>query len=319
MRLADLIEEYITSKQARGMRFQTQARSLRYFSRMLGPVDIAKVTPDAVRAFLYRRQTITSSWPQTHSTLNVFFRYAIARQYVKASPLPVIVPRVPQYAQPYIYSQNEIRELLDSSWAIDDHYHRRGAFSVTTFRTLLLLLYGTGLRLGEALSLTIADTNLSDRLLFVRNSKFFKSRLVPIGPKLTAVLQAYLNVRQETYGQPRMDSVLFLNYRRTALARQTAERYFRLVRQQAGVCRTDGAHYQPRLHDFRSTFAVHRLVTWYQQGADVQKLLPQLSTYLGHVHVANTQVYLRMTPELLREANRRFEHYALREVDHVGS
>jgi integrase/recombinase XerD len=318
MRLSNLVEEYIAFKRARGMRFHTQAKSLRHFARRLGPVDIKQVNPEAVLAFLYRSKTITSSWHQMHSTLNAFYRYAITRQYVKASPLPVILPKGPKYAQPYVYSSEEIKALLDSSWALDDNYHRRGAFSVTTFRTLLLLLYGAGLRLNEALSLTIADVNLSDRLLIVRNSKFFKSRFVPIGPKLTAVLEAYLNARRETYGQPRIDSVLFLNYRRTALARQTAERYFRLVRQQAGVRRTDGAHYQPRLHDFRSSFAVHRLVTWYRQGADVQKLLPQLSTYLGHVRVANTQVYLTMTPELLREANRRFECYALCEVSHVG-
>jgi integrase/recombinase XerD len=318
MRLANLVEEYITSKRARGMRFYTQAKNLRHFARTLGPVDITHVNPEAVLAFLYRFKTITSSWHQTYSTLKAFYRYAITRQYVKVSPLPVIVPKGPKYAQPYIYSPNEIRALLDSSWALDDNYHRRGAFSVTTFRTLLLLLYGAGLRLSEALSLTIADVNLSDRLLIVRNSKFFKSRFVPIVPKLTAVLQDYLNARRETYGQPRIDSVLFLNYRRTGLARQTAERYFRLVRQQAGIRRTDGAHYQPRLHDFRHSFAVHRLVTWYQQGADVQKLLPQLSTYLGHVNIANTQVYLTMTPELLREANRRFERYALCEVSHVG-
>jgi site-specific recombinase XerD len=318
MKLANLIEEYITFKRIKGMRFHSQARNLRLFARILGPVDITQVDPNAVLGFLHRSKTITSSWHQTHSTLNGFYRYAITRQYVMSSPLPTIVPKRPKYAQPYIYSQNEIRALLDSSWALDDNYHRRGAFSVTTFRTLLLLLYGAGLRLGEALSLTIADVNLSDSLLIVRNTKFFKSRFVPIGPKLTAVLQDYLNARRETYGQPRIDSVLFLNYRRTALAGQTAERYFRLVRQQAGVRRTDGAHYQPRLHDFRSSFAVHRLVTWYQQGADVQKLLPQLSTYLGHVHIRHTQVYLTMTPELLREANRRFERYALCEVSHVG-
>ena len=318
MRLANLVEEYIAFKRARGMRFGSQARNLRLFSRRLGPVDISQVTPKAVLAFLYRFKTITSYWHQTHSTLNAFYRYAITRQYVKSSPLPMIVPKGPKYAQPYVYSPNEIRALLDSSRILDDNNHRRGAFSVTTFRTLLLLLYGAGLRLSEALSLTMADVNLADSLLIVRNSKFFKSRFVPIGPKLTAVLQDYLNARRKTYGQPRIDSVLFLNYRRTALARQTAERYFRVVRQQAGVRRTDGAHYQPRLHDFRSSFAVHRLVTWYQQGADVQKLLPQLSTYLGHVHIAITQVYLTMTPELLREANRRFEQYALSEVNHVG-
>jgi integrase/recombinase XerD len=226
MRLANLVEEYIAFKQATGMCFESQARILKLFSRRLGSVEVSHVTPKTVLAFLSRLKTITSSWHQTYSTLKGFYRYAITRQYVKTAPLPAIVPKGPNYAPPYIYSQNEIRALLDSSWALDDNYHRRGAFSVTTFRTLLLLLYGTGLRISEALSLTMADISLPDNLLIVRNSKFFKSRLVPIGSKLTAVLQDYLIARRETYGQPRIDSVLFLNYKRTALARQTAERYF---------------------------------------------------------------------------------------------
>src|SRR6266851_1480092 len=79
---------------------------------------------------------------------------------------------------------------------------------------------------------------------------------------------------------------------------------------------SNGAHYQPRLHDLRHSFAVHRLISWYQQGADVQKLLPQLSTYLGHVHLTDTQVYLTMTPELLGEALTRFERYAWPEESH---
>jgi integrase/recombinase XerD len=318
MTLANLVEEYIAFKQTTGMRFESQARILKLFSRRLGAVDISQVTPKTVLTFLNRLKTITSSWHQTYSTLKGFYGYAITRKYMKTVPLPVVVPKGPRYAPPYIYSQNEIRALLDSAWALDDNHHRRGAFSVRTFRTLLLLLYGTGLRISEALSLTMADINLPDNLLIVRNSKFFKSRLVPVGSKLTTVLQDYLNNRQETCGQPQIDSVLFLNYKRNALERQTAERYFRLVRQQAGVRRNDGAHNQPRLHDFRSTFAVHRLVKWYQEGADVQRLLPQLSTYLGHVHIANTQVYLTMTAELLREANCRFEQYALSEVNCAG-
>jgi len=73
--------------------------------------------------------------------------------------------------------------------------------------------------------------------------------------------------------------------------------------------RQDGAYFQPRLHDLRHTFAVHRLVAWYRQGADVQLLLPKLSTHLGHIGLAETQHYLTMTPDLLREAGQRFETY----------
>jgi integrase/recombinase XerD len=94
------------------------------------------------------------------------------------------------------------------------------------------------------------------------------------------------------------------------LTRRAAEDTFRRLRLRAGVLRHDGSRYQPRLHDLRHAFSVHRLVAWYRQGADVQRLLPRLATYLGHVHIATTQRYLTMTPELLQEASKRFEHYA---------
>jgi integrase/recombinase XerD len=94
----------------------------------------------------------------------------------------------------------------------------------------------------------------------------------------------------------------------------TAERYFRILRSRIGIRRSDRAYFQPRLHDLRHSFAVHRLVAWYRQGADVQLLLPKLSTYLGHISLAETQHYLTMTPDLLREAGRRFETYVGAEV-----
>ena len=319
MKLATLVEKYIAFMRAKGMRYRTQSVILRHFSRLVGPVAVTQVRPEAVDAFLYRSKTVASSWHQNYSTLKGLYHYAITREHVKSSPLPLTRPKGPSYAQPYIYSPEEIKALLDSSKILDSGSgHRLGAFSVTAFRTLLLLLYGAGLRSSEALSLTIGDVNIPESLLIVRNTKFFKTRFVPIGPKLTFVLQDYLKARRETHGQLRTTSAFFLNFRGDPLAQQTAERYFRFVRQETGIRRNDGAYFQPRLHDLRASFAVHRLEAWYRQGADVQKLLPQLSTYLGHVGIAETQMYLRMTPELLREANRRFEQYALPEVSHVG-
>ena len=97
----------------------------------------------------------------------------------------------------------------------------------------------------------------------------------------------------------------------------TLQHNFRILCDRAGIRRTDGAHEQPRMHDLRHTFAVHRLTSWYQQGADVQRLLHHLSVYLGHVHLRHTQVYLSMTPELLREASQRFERYAGKEGRHA--
>ena len=96
------------------------------------------------------------------------------------------------------------------------------------------------------------------------------------------------------------------------VTRQNAEMAFCRLRIRANVlCETGGARHQPRLHDLRHSFAVHRLISWYRDGADVQRLLPKLSTYLGHVHISGTQRYLTLTPELLREAGLRFERYAM--------
>jgi integrase/recombinase XerD len=319
MKLADLVEKYIVFKRSLGMRYGSQARKLQQFARRVGSKDIRQVNPEIVRVYLDGHSSLTTTWHQTYSVLNGFFQYAIARGHVESSPMPTILPKGSKnYAPPYIYPVKEIKELLHSTKILNENRHLLRAWSVITFRTLLLLLYGAGLRLSEALSLRIPDVDLTNSLLVVRNTKFYKSRFVPIGPKLTTVLRDYYAMRQKQLWHPGSDDHFFLNYLRKPLQRQTAERYFRFVRQTAGIRRSDGAHFQPRLHDLRSSFAVHRLVAWYQQGADVQRLLPQLSTYLGHVNVADTEVYLRMTPELLREANLRFERYALSpEVSHA--
>lgn len=192
----------------------------------------------------------------------------------------------------------------------------RMALQGATLRPLLLLLYGAGLRISEALALTLADVDLSVSLLTIRESKFYKTRLVPIGPRLTAALRTYADARGRQRHANDPAGPFFVTRTGTAVTRGMAERAFVRLRDIAGIAREEGARYQPRLHDLRHAMAVHRLVAWYREGADVQRLLPQLATYLGHVDVAATQRYLAMTPELLREASRRFERYAQPEVSH---
>lgn len=318
MKLTQIVEQYIDFKRSMGMRFGSQAVTLKSFCRTLGTIDIKNVTQNSVLAFLGGPGPITTTWHQKFSTLRGLYRFAISRGYIASAPMPNTMPKFRGYARPYIYSPEELRRLLSAAQILD--VKRRampGDLQTLTFRTLLLLLYGAGLRLSEALSLTVEDVNLQDSLLTIRSSKFFKTRLVPIGPKLTAVLQTYANERPRLPHRPLATSAFFITRRGAALPRQTVERFFRIVRAHSGIRREDGAYFQPRLHDLRHTFAVHRLVAWYRQGADVQRLLPQLSTYLGHVDIVDTQHYLSMTPELLREANQRFQHYALTEVSHV--
>jgi integrase len=178
---------------------------------------------------------------------------------------------------------------------------------------MILVYYGAGLRLCEATNLTRADVDLSGSILTIRNTKFGKTRLVPVGPQLGRALVQYDRTRQK--GRP-ADAPFFTATAGGHVQPNTLGINFRILCDRAGICRTD-ARQQPRIHDLRHTFAVHRLTSWYQQGADVQRLLHQLSVYLGHVCLRYTQVYLSMTPELLREASQRFERYAGKERRHA--
>jgi site-specific recombinase XerD len=158
--------------------------------------------------------------------------------------------------------------------------------------------------------------NLEDRLVIVRDSKFFKTRLVPTGPRLTWHLQAYLGKRRRLPRPSGEDSAFFVTRSGHALTYAYVSKVFRVLVSRAEIPRRPDACFGPRIHDLRHTAAVHRLEAWYREGADVQRLLPRLSTYLGHVDISKTQRYLTMTPDLLREANKRFEQYALTEVNH---
>jgi integrase/recombinase XerD len=175
-------------------------------------------------------------------------------------------------------------------------------------RSLVLLMYGVALRTSEALSLTIGDVDLSCGVLTVRDSKFFKTRLVPIGPKAVQMLAEYGSRRERCSRRP--DTPFFVGRNAKPVAIYVFERAFQQIRLHAGLHRAGGPRCQPRLHDLRHTSAVHRLTTWYREGKDVQKLLPQLSVYMGHALLEATQVYLTMTPELLHQASLRFERYA---------
>ena len=150
----------------------------------------------------------------------------------------------------------------------------------------------------------------------IRETKFYKTRLVPTGTDLTQVLREYAS-RRCKLSPIGPDAPFLLTRQGKRPSRAGAEEAFKQIRERAGVRRTDGARYQPRLHDLRHAFALTRLIRWYREGADVQRLLPQLSTYLGHVHITGTQRYLTMTPELLHQASLRFELFAFGGTDHA--
>ena len=175
---------------------------------------------------------------------------------------------------------------------------------------IILLLYGVGLRAGEALRLRPGDINFQDRVLSILGTKFFKSRLLPIGASLAAALARYAQQRQPARPSDEHPLSFFTTRDGKTVSLGLLEAAFVHLRERAGIRRPATDRWQPRLHDLRATFAVHRLVAWYREGADLQTRLPFLATYLGHVNVSGTQAYLPMTHELLAEASRRFERYA---------
>jgi integrase len=302
MNLQQLIERYIAYRQSLGAQFRADACMLRVFGRFVSShAEVVAVRPEQVSAFLAGQGPITRYWFAKYDALRGFYGYAVSRGYVATAPLPTRLPRRPPPFVPYIYSHEELRRLLETAAA-----YQGCVVQAATLHTLVLLLYGAGLRLCEAINLDRADVDADQAVLTIRQTKFGKTRLVPLGCQLASALAQYAARGPKRAAR---QAPFFTTPTGARLKQRTVQGCFRRVCDQAGIRRSDARRFQPRLHDLRHTFAVHRLVSWYQQGADVQRLLPQLSTYLGHTSLACTQVYLSMTPDLLAEASARFERY----------
>lgn len=306
MTLVPAVDAYVRAKQAGGAVFSVDVRILAAFVRAVGDVSVSTVTPDLCTAFCRGQGPPTRFWSRKHGALRGFFLYLVGRGYVSHSPLPEPGPRIQSTFQRYIYTRDDVACLLA---AAARPVHPATHIQPPTLRLLLLVLYATGLRAGEALRLRDCDVDLRDRLLTIWDSKFFKSRFVPIGTALCRALAQYQTDRPP---RPLADGdrgVFFATRQGRAITLGRLEHAFTRLLRHTGVGHGCPGH-RPRPHDLRATFAVHRLVAWYREDTDVQARLPLLSTYLGHVNVSATSVYLTMTADLLGEASARFERYA---------
>jgi integrase/recombinase XerD len=314
MKLKDLITQYVACRKSMGAEFESAESLLNTFCRRMGTeIDLGEIQAEKVELFLAGTGPVNSYWRRKYDTLRGLYRYATSRGFVDCVPLPATVPKMPERLVPYIYSVDELQRLINPTATEQIGFRKLQSH---TLRAILLLLYGAGLRIGEAVALTLADVDLSAAVITIRNTKFHKTRLVPIGTRLNLAMGQYTARRKEARHSQSADAPFFVLRRGAPLSVQIVQQAFTRLRRYAGVGRADGTRYQPRLHDMRHSFAVRRLTSWYEQGADVQKLLPHLATYLGHVSIAATQVYLTMTPELLQAASLRFERYALPEIHH---
>lgn len=240
--------------------------------------------------------------------LRRFCRFLARRRPGTFIPGESLRPRRRPTARPYIYTRQEIRSLLEGALSLRDGDRRHHCpIRSTTMHAIILLLATAGLRISEALHLTLHDVELENGVLSIRNSKFRKSRLVPLSDGTADVLRRYRDLRV-TVATAGPDDAFFVSGRGKAYGICWVEQMFRHIAIQAGVRRPTGRG--PRLHDLRATFAVTRLLAWYRDGQNVMNRLPLLSTYLGHARVSDTQVYLEITTALLEQGNVRFHAFA---------
>ena len=310
MSTASTIADYVRHNRSLGKRFVAEQAILSAFSRSVGKARLSGIHSTTIARFVHREGTAAETIAKKHRVLAGFFRFAVTRRRLKASPMPPFERKRGIAAfTPYIFSEDELKRLLAAAPGATG---RRSDIDADTLRMFVLLLYGAGLRRGEARRLKVEDVDLPGSLLYIRGTKFFKTRIVPISSSLSALLKAFVGKR-DARGSRGLGDLLFRKKDGAPLTDSAVGAAFRRLRMIAGIKRDGGARNQPRLHDLRHSAAVHRVTSWYRSGADLNDLLPKLATYLGHKDLSGTQRYLTMTEELLAEASRRFEAFALTE------
>ena len=296
MRLLEGVRLYIEVKHAEGMTWAKGAQILHALQKFVGNLPLALVRVDQVECFLGRPSTSSITWSHKYGVLQQFFRYWRARQAMGGLPLPPRRRPALQTFVPYVYSRSELRRLLTATRIAQRDFNC--VIRARTFRTLLLFLYGTGAMLGEAMRLERGDIDFRRHRITFRNGRFGRSREIPIGLDLYQILLRY--DRAVHRKRPGHDPHFFLTADGSRLKDRTIQQTFQRVRAVAGICRKDGAGYQPRLHDLRHTFAVHRMTAWFRHGADLNRMIPALAAYLGQCDLGSTERYLALTPERFR-------------------
>jgi site-specific recombinase XerD len=235
-----------------------------------------------------------ATWRLKYGVFVRFFDFWASRGEMAYLSFPPPKPRARQHFLPYIYSRDELKILFR---ALDSGRKTHIVTDRLTMRTLMLFLYGTGAMLSEALSLTIEDINLKNRLVKIDNRIVTRCRQIPICEDLCKIMRKYLNWRVKNNLR---SSKFFVTRADRPLSLGPVEKKFCRIRKGADISRESSATYQPRLHDLKSTFAVHRITSWIRSGADLNRMLPALATYLGQ-RFDSVAHYYQLTPERFKK------------------
>jgi integrase/recombinase XerD len=305
--LRQAAEEYLSLRRALGFKLRDVGSMLLSFVAYCENEGDVAVTIDLANRWAL---STNASPARTASRLQVVRHFAIHHQASDPRteiPAKELFPCRYHRKTPYLYSEEEVGQLLQAARELPPGKGLRQR----TFATLFGLLAATGLRVGEALALDGEDIDWQAGKLFVRQSKFRKSRLVPVHASTLDRLQQYQEERNRIYPTPKT-SAFFVSERGQRLRYRNVHHIFRRLCEQLGLHGSSTSR-RPHVHDLRHRFAVNTLIRWYRDGADVERCLPKLSTYLGHGCCAYTYWYLTAVPELLRLATERLE---LKEGNH---
>lgn len=313
--LGQLMRDHIELMQALGERYDTQAAHFLRFDRFLqGRPDLTgQPLVFLLRQWAIAKPTLEHAWECEELGRN------LAKAWHRVDPaiaVPIPDRRLKhqverQRRHPYIYTPEEIRHLLDTAIQFPSP---RAALRPLTLYTMLVLAYCAGLRLSEIVHLDLDDVNLKDGEIAIRDTKFFKSRTLPLADSVLAALGEYLDARRLAGAPQHGSSGLFWHEQHTGrYSHVMTEKLLVRVLRRAGM-KPDSGRVGPRIHDLRHAFVVNRMLTWYREGINPQSRLPYLATYLGHKDINSTLVYLTITQELLQQASERFRAFGARNL-----
>ena len=306
------VERYLIERHRLGFSDRNQAYGLRSFARHVKAVGHRGALTVEVMADWARRDSHGSSDPRTWARrlkqLRSFLRWL--QQFEPRTEVPddAIFGRLPERQAPHIYSEREIIDLLAAARRLGPTPGLRGV----VFETLFGLIASTGMRISEALSLRNEDVDLKYGMLTIHQTKFGKSRQVPMHPSTVEALRRYRWMRDLSGESVQNEAPFFVGTRGRRrglpLSHRQVHRVFAELRGQLGWINR-GTHHAPRIHDLRHAFVVRRIVLWQAQGIDIDQAMLSLSTYVGHAMVTNTYWYLSAVPELMSLAAGRFESF----------
>ncbi|MDA9983112.1 tyrosine-type recombinase/integrase [Gammaproteobacteria bacterium] len=297
------LSDYLAFRQLGGIEPKSQRQLLGYFDRFVHQQGFQKPWPsrELIEQYLVSSQHLQPGTRTNRlSVVRQFCRYLHQFEPQCYVPEPSMVRLTRPVRVAHIYTHTEIQAVVQAAWQLPPP----GSLRPHTFATLFGLLYTTGLRCGEAFGLNLSDVDLEQNRLFITKGKFGKSRWVPISSSTADALRRYRHARL-SISPSLLDSPFFVIPTGRRLYHTNVDHAFRRVLKHCGLRGGKGCP-GPRLHHLRHTFACTRLLLWYREDKDINALLPALATYLGHININSTQVYLRATTALLDQANQRF-------------